>query len=187
MERRDEELAELGSRARQALERAEELEPLESIRGCRPEIRLWCYPSFFEYRSWTVFSGRSPRDGEARLLVRRVTWNSPSDRLRLRDPMEGLRQGFHTVPSLSVADTPIPEAEYRAVLNAGRSLRLPLMPGSEGVMIDGTMLGLEMELGFRSIRLEWAGSMSEQWEELTEWAEQLREFFERCIAASESE
>lgn len=87
-EDRLEERAELEKLARWALEHPEQLEPREVIESFRPILRLWQYPSFFDYASWTIFQPARRNMIDVSLLIRRVVWERTYDLRRFSDPLE---------------------------------------------------------------------------------------------------
>src|SRR5262245_5164078 len=101
MENRQSEFNELSRRAIILLEGADRIEPQDPIRNLPPQIRLWHYPAFSAHKSWTIFKSRSQN---SQSVVREVTWDFLADNARLADPLVGLKQGFHTNPSISVRD-----------------------------------------------------------------------------------
>ncbi|MBZ0316043.1 MAG: hypothetical protein K8L91_06470 [Anaerolineae bacterium] len=134
-------------------------------------MRLSIYPAFFKYVSWVIFESHN-------LFVRQVIWNRPGDFYRFFDPMEGLRKGWHTTPTLSVAEKKIDESVFYPLFNQAHQI---LVPKTERSMaIDGEAWYLHVPSSFENRILDWnaVGCKTESnWQPLTEWAKKLHEFF----------
>src|SRR5215813_10975640 len=123
-EKRQAELNELRRRAMILLKGADGIEPRDPIRGLLPELRLWHYPAFSAHKSWTIFK---PRSQNSQIVVREVTWDFLADSARLLDPLVGLKQGFHTNPTIVVRDGKLPDYEFSSLIVQGRRLNIPLI------------------------------------------------------------
>src|SRR5262245_22511503 len=119
IEDRQAEFNELCRRAMNLLKGRDGIEPRDPIRGLLPELRLWHYPAFSSHKSWTIFKSRS-QNSES--VVREVTWDFPADHMRLTDPLIGLKQGFHTDPSVTVRDGKLLDDELSVLIDKGRRL-----------------------------------------------------------------
>src|SRR5262245_37055394 len=151
MENRESEFYELRRRAIILLEGACRIEPQDPVRNLPPQFRLWHYPAFSAHKSWTIFKSRSQN---SQSVVREVTWDFPADSARLADPLVGLKQGFHTNPTVVVRDGKLPDDEFSSLIEQGRRLNIPLIGIEERVGLDGLSSGIEL-FGFDRVRLEW--------------------------------
>lgn len=134
-------------------------------------MRLSIYPAFFKYVSWVIFEGHS-------LFVRQVIWDRPGDFHRFFDPMEGLRKGWHTTPTLSIAETNIKKAVFYPLFNQRHQIALPKTERS--MAIDGETWYLHVSGTFENRVLDWNGvgcGKEGGWQPLTEWAKKLHQFF----------
>ncbi|HEY7182082.1 MAG TPA: hypothetical protein VIC84_11715, partial [Blastocatellia bacterium] len=152
MESRQSEFNELRRRAIILLECADRIEPRRPIRNLLAEFRLWHYPSFSAYRSWTAFTPM-PRSQNSQCMAREVTWDFPADDARLADPLEGLKQGFHTDPTVVVRDGELPDHEFSVLIEQGRRLNIPLIGIEQNCGLDGETSGIEL-FDFDRVRLE---------------------------------
>jgi len=184
MERRDEERADLTRRAMRCLEHAADLEPQETVRRLRPEFRLWEFPSFQEWRSWTVFTSRPWDDATEAAAVREVTWDQPADYHRLGEPMAGLKYGFHTRPTISLRDASVPGADLAKHLAAAAEISMPLVGFEDLLALDGVEFGLENYNSRGSVRLEWLYDGPDEWCRIVTWAAQVRQFLCCCLDGS---
>jgi hypothetical protein len=134
-------------------------------------MRLWHYPSFDVYRSWTIFHRRGD------LMAREVTWDRPHDVERLSlDPLEGLKTLFSTKPSVSHRDARIDPVSFEEHMKALFGFRLPVHGLEEVVGVDGESFGLELSRFLAGVRLRWWCDGPKEWRELTGWHCGLRSF-----------
>jgi hypothetical protein len=143
-------------------------------------FRVWHYPPFAACCSWSVLKSRMPyRPSE--YLVRQMTWDRPHDCLRLRDPLFGLQEGFHSLPKMEVRDRAVDGAELSSRLEAGRLISLAPIGRHRGICLDGAIFGFEAEFG--SPRLEWCCDGPPDWCQFIAWADEMRKWLqELCIA-----
>lgn len=115
----------------------------------------------------------------ALLVARQITWDRPHDWQRLRDPLLGLQEGFHSHPKIELRDRPLDASELATRLAAAQSLSVPLIGRHGGICVDGAMFGYEERDG--SPRLEWCCDGPAEWREFTTWArEMMRWLYETC-------
>jgi hypothetical protein len=179
-ERREEERAALEAQAFRLLEQAEELEPRMARQSRTLMLRLWHYPSFDAHRSWTVVTSHRTGAPPPYLLVREVTWDRLGDSRRLTDPLEGLKHGFHSRPSLAVRDAEIAPASLDSFLRTAPLLSFPIIGIGGPVGLDGESFGIECGDLFQKVRLEWWGNGPPEWRAFTAWAQEIRDFLARC-------
>jgi hypothetical protein len=185
VEKRSEERAEVQKRALWALGHAQELEPVGPVRRLQPELRVWHYPAFHPWVSWTVLREGRSSGGVARLWVREVSWDMPADMRRLSDPMEGLRCGFHTRPTLGVRDAELPAEQYQSLASAGSEVRIPIVTPDHAFGLDGETFGIETGDHFARFRCEWWGDGPQEWTDWVRWVAILRAFLRRCLEPEE--
>ena len=146
-------------------------------------MRVWHYPAFGDYQSWTamVSPGR-PRD-DARPMVRQITWRRIDDRRRFIDPLEGLKRGFYTRPSLEVVDAYMALADWRVLMSGVRDVDVPLFERDDRVILDGDWFGV---IGYGPVCpcKEWEGKGPEGWKAFTRWIADIRGFLKGCIEAA---
>ena len=134
-------------------------------------FRLWHYPAFDAYRSWSIFELRRSNE-PASLLVRQVTWDRPHDCQRLRvDPLLGLQEGFHTDPKIEIRDRPLNASDLAERLAAAQSVSVPIVGRDSGICLDGARFGYEERDG--SPRLQWCCDGPPEWREFTTWAREM--------------
>src|SRR5215212_5891152 len=104
VERREREYAELSARAEELLER-----PDVRLPHHMPLMRLWRYPSFSRFASWHIYLPHTGR-AEAPVVVESA-WDRQFDGARLLEPMQGLKHGFSTEPTILTRRGELPAAE----------------------------------------------------------------------------
>jgi hypothetical protein len=179
LEHRPKEMHETEERALSYLRDATTIPSAPPLTGYRLRFRLWHYPAFDAYRSWSVFE-LSRRREPASLLVRQVTWDRLHDCQRLRNPLLGLQEGFHSHPKIEVRDRPLDASELAARLAAAHSVSVPIVGRDRGITLDGVTFGYEEEDG--SPRLEWWCDGPAEWREFTTWAREMMQWLHETCA-----
>ncbi len=181
LEQRPKEMQETEERARGYLRDATAIPSAPSLTGYSLQFRLWHYPAFHVYQSWSVFELRR-RSEPVSLVVRQITWDRPHDCQRLRaDPLLGLREGFHTHPKIELRDRPLDASELATRLVAAQAISVPIVGRHSGLCLDGAMFGYEGRDG--SSRLEWCCDGPDEWREFTVWAREMMTWLHETCAA----
>lgn len=129
------------------------------------------YPAFAEHVAWHVFRQGVP--GNEAFLVRRVTWDQHGDADRLLDnPMQGLKDGFHSSPTIESRDRPIETGIVIEHLDRLGQLSIPIGAIDGTVRLDGTAFSLERLAG--RVLFEWRDSHPPEWHALVAWFEDFR-------------
>ena len=180
VERRTQELQETERRAHAYLLEAASIPSTPSLAAYSLHLRFWHYPAFEEYRSWSIFDSQG-RGQPSVTLVRQVTWDRPHDCQRLRDPLHGMQEGFHSEPKIEVRDRALDAIAFTARLDAATSLSLPVIGRYSGICLDGARFGFEERYG--SSRLEWCCDGPAEWREFTGWATRMMSWLRETCAA----
>ena len=177
-EQREAEWAELEARALRLLEHAKEVEPRQVIRRYGSVLRLWHYPAFGPQRTWTILKPGRKAQENAGPLVREATWDRAADHERLFNPLEGLRNGFDSQPTIGLREARLPAAELRSLLEIAANLAVPvvLFPRPGDVRVDGEYFGLQTYEASSSVRLQWWCDGPTEWRHFTDWFGQVRSF-----------
>jgi hypothetical protein len=153
VENRQVEWRELMGSAEDLLNHPERIEPAPSGK-LRPAIRLWRYPAFGSWNSWLLFTPLVKYDPKGLPVLRTVEWAQDEDGSRLLSPMEGLRLGFHTRPSVTVKDCTLLPPLVDDLLEQLRIINLAAFAAGPGGC-DGTIFGVETLDPFCSARVSW--------------------------------
>lgn len=151
----------------------------DSLDRWRFLLRLWHYPAFQESRSWGIFRLHEKGSRQIRTLLRQVTWDRQLDARRFTDPLLGLEKGFHTHPTIEVADRPIENALLDERLTALRQIAFSAF-SARSLGLDGEIFGIAIPEN--GVGIEWWCEGPDSWGELTEWASKTREWL--CSIAS---
>src|SRR5258708_21751029 len=144
IEHREKEFFELTSKAMRFLEHAEELHSLVRDQPVFPMLRMWRYPTFEAWSSWTVFTDEPNGSLEKIAGVCEVTWQRPYDGNRLlANPLEGVKTRFSTEPSVGVRDAFLSQDDLFWLLQRCRFAN-EVVVKQRGIAIDG------IECGFRT-------------------------------------
>src|SRR5437763_4626738 len=110
-------------------------------------VLIWRYPSFEPCRSWSLIQGRDAY--EKAWLVRRVTWDRPTDNERAANPLK--QTAFMTdpdpKPTIAVLDARANGKFASSFLARLGNLSVRSLLPSEGVVLDGVANGLETRGG----------------------------------------
>ena len=187
MENRPEERNELIARAGQALEHPNEIEPRGDLHRYRLYLRLWRYPAFEPWISWAIFEpGRYADDVES-FHVRQITWNQQYDLSRFAAPMEWLRQGYRTPPTLDVADMKVSCETLKPYLDELARAHIPLLPSEGYITLDGEELGIET-YGFSALAcIVWRPGTARDTPAVVRSLERLMDLLQSICQDSESD
>src|SRR5687768_7540879 len=105
---------------------------------------------------------------------------------RLLDPMEGLKRGFSTAPSLSVRDAVVHTGDYDVLLDEGSRLRIPVVGLEESLGLDEETWGITSNAFLARPCLEWWCDGPGEWRDFTDWVARLRNFLQRCLDTDQS-
>jgi hypothetical protein len=180
VEQRSNELHDTEQRALTYLQDANTIPSAPPLADHRLRFRLWHFPAFEAYQSWTVLERLRRREPSA-FLVRQVTWDRPFDCRRLRDPLLGLQEGFHTQPKIELRDRTLHAPELSSRLARAQSLAIPVVGRNSGICVDGAIFGYEEWGG--SLRLEWCCNGPAEWLEFTTWAGEMMNWLRETCAA----
>jgi len=164
VEHRPEEIAQLQTRALEALEHLGRLEPRAPVQHLRQLLRLWHDPVFGAPTAWAVFEHvRLPSDPQGHRLppwmaVREATWDRPHDLGRFADPLQGMREGFHAPPTIRVRDGRIAQGSITSWLREVRQLPIVLLGITGPFGLDGESWGIAVDDPFLQVRLQWWGA-----------------------------
>ena len=95
---------------------------------------------------------------------------------RFSDPLEGVGQGFHAPPSVTVRDASVAEELLRRHLKELSKLPIPVVGIEEPVGLDGEDFGLRVYGYFLGTQLEWWADGPRSWAAFTAAVARLRGF-----------
>jgi hypothetical protein len=183
VERREAAWAELEANAVNLLENgALAIQPLNAV----PLLRLWEYKCLGQYRSWIVFNSRHSGPSILAPFAREVIWDRPADSRRLRvDPLEGLRKGFHSTPSIEVRDQILSESELALHLEQCPNFPVTMTMWGRGIVLDGTWFGFRTFGQLARVELSWCSNGPSEWRNFIAWASELRAFLVSSLGSKE--
>jgi len=179
IERREREWADLQNRALHLLENTDQLAPRDPVRALHPLLRLWVYPSYEAYLSWTVF--RSLPNAEPETIIARIAaWDRPYDARRMREPIETPQIND---PTFVVRDHILPP-EAATALNLERKFAVTLATARDSVGLDGTSSGLQTYGFMGGVRLSWWQNGPPEWREIITWTAEIRQYLTDLFGAA---
>lgn len=129
-------------------------------------IRLHVEPAFGDFASRYVFAD----DDETTFLLRKTVWQRPFDAQRFTQPLMGLKHGWHSEPTVSIAMKPLPASMIAALLREARAMSAPDPDTKRGVSLDGTPHSLYMAGAFGEHTYAWnAINVPQGWNDLAAW------------------
>jgi hypothetical protein len=153
VEHRESEWAELETRAMRLLEEPALAHP--SLKGLTL-LRIWLYPSFAPCQSWVVIDEKSGWLPDIEPVVRELTWDRPADRNRLLvNPLEGLKSGFSTSPTIKVRDVAVSRSKLISLIEKGKDLVVKPVIGQRVIVLDGETWGFQTYGVLEHVRLSW--------------------------------
>ena len=144
------------------LEHAETYELLPKHPKLRAVARLWEYPTFTPWISWTVLTTHSG------LFVRRLVWHKT--------------QPSYGSLSLYGSEAMLPQGLWKQHLHDLSKLKIALAVG-DVLGLDGTVYGLELIGTLNTIRTAWWLEPPPGSEELGKWHSRVSEEFQQYLPA----
>jgi hypothetical protein len=146
-----------------------------------PFLRLWHFSRESD-TSWIVFVPRpnsSPiSDSDTgSYLIRRVTWHKNHDLQRFTDPLEGLRQGINSPPTISVDDVPIAISTFHRELNKA-VFPIQLLNVQEYLGVDRDESGVETYHSLSKVHIRWKNDGPKEWQDFIAQIVYLRHIFD---------
>ncbi len=179
LEKREKEWNELEAKAMKMLENPYLLPKEAILKFYNPVLRLWVYPSFEPYKVW-IFS--EPNFKTIRLENLKIicaVWDRNEDFLRLDDPLEGLKKGFHTEPKIEVRSIEITKEVFERIFSELKVIRFPAFANyRKSVGIDGVRYGIETFDFTHRTNISWWSVYPEEWQNLVEWFEKTTAYLE---------
>ena len=142
-------------------------------------LRLWHYPSFDRYTSWLVYSPLAQEDANA--IVVRSIWEQAFDAHRFIDPLDGLKHGFSSEPSMSLQQVELSREKLAPRLTTLGEIAPAAFVDEPGIAIDGASFGIET--AGRSFT--WRDDSSES--KLIAWCREFREFLQANFEPEQSD
>lgn len=155
---------ELDLKAMQMLESPESYPGLAERRFARTLVRIWRYPSFGPYSSWTLIQVKS------QMFLRRVIWDR-SDMLAI-------------TPVTFGSEAQIEAPAYEGLLLRLREMQLSPFITVARLGLDGTTYGIETSVFGLAARLSWWETPPPEWAALGTWHAEAVETFAGLLPAS---
>jgi hypothetical protein len=156
------------------LEQPRQLLDHEAPEWAASQLRLWHYPSFAPYKSWSIHYNRRVD----KYLLYRVSWDRDKDVDRIDKFTEIELAQADPTPSIQFQSTKIRREEIDKRLAELRRLTFPIFIENQLVGIDGDWFGIEMGDGFVSSRISWWSEGPPEWVEVISWYRGMMDFFE---------
>jgi hypothetical protein len=165
---------ELETRAMVHLRRSPDLDEASVI------VLIWRYPAFEPYQSWSLVKD------EDRWLIRRTTWDHPTDYQRASDP---LKQAAFMIdrdpaPTIEIVDVRTSTRFAEQIVERVSGLPVPSPLASDWVGADGAMNGIETQRG--EVHVEWWCEGPPDWRVFTEEVERLRLELDAVVGGASS-
>jgi hypothetical protein len=138
-------------------------------------FRFWQFPSFERYKAWAIYLEPGK---EETLLLQRIIWNRPSDSRRLSDPFAGLKQGFHTKPSISTKIKILDAALINPYIEELLQINVAPVVLKDGQGLDGIEFGFEFRKFMANARFSWWCRAPEEWIALEKWFLKTKNFLD---------
>lgn len=135
--------------AKFVLEQAEHFELLPKHSNMRVLARVWIYPTFAPWMSWTVLSARSG------FYVRRIIWDQS-------------RQNTATF-SFFGSEGHLQKEVWTSLASELDQLVIQPFVAVNGLHIDGTIFGVERISDCITAKLSWWGDPPSSWEAVAHW------------------
>ena len=138
-------------------------------------FRFWQFPSFERYKVWAVY--QEPENEET-FLLQRIIWNRPGDYRRLTNPFVGLKQGFHTKPSISTRISVLDASVINPYFEELFQINIRPVALKNGLEEDGIRFGFEYKKFMANAGFSWWCRAPEEWEALEKWFLKTKNFLD---------
>ncbi|HEY8563547.1 MAG TPA: hypothetical protein VIL74_24425 [Pyrinomonadaceae bacterium] len=177
--KREKEWQELESKARKSLSNLDLLPKGVILKFYAPVLRLWTYPSFEPYKVWIFSEARFQTIRVRNLKIIRAVWDQNEDYRRLCFPLEGLKKGFHTDPSIVVQSIERTPEVFDRIFAELKRIQFPAFANYEkSIGIDGVRYGIETFDFTHQTNISWWSVYPEEWQDLVDWFEKTVDFLE---------
>jgi hypothetical protein len=132
-------------------------------------FQLLLEPTFHNHVSWTIFSEKS---GSTR-LARQVTWDRAFDGRRFFNPLEGLKHGWHTWPTINTQLASLDPLLLDVLLEEGHKC-IAWVEDYRGIVVDGLHCSLYMAGYFEDRVVKW-NYKPDEGNEFISWAEKMQD------------
>ncbi|HEX2621226.1 MAG TPA: hypothetical protein VHL11_13795 [Phototrophicaceae bacterium] len=168
MEHRPDDLRITVNNARTILENREPPDDQHSVM-C---VYISMSPSFASHVSWTIFSDETATS----FVLRRIEWNKPFDLQRFRNPMVGLKYGWHTAPAISSQIAELSQETIQTFIDEAQNMTIS-EPTNRGITLDGTRWSIFVDKAFNNKVKSW-NTEPPEWKALIEWTSRLIRFID---------
>jgi hypothetical protein len=147
--------------AKAELSYAERFPLLQKLSRVEVRVRLWTYPSFDEWKSWTVIQA------DQGLLLRRLTWTQS------RVPVSS--------PITTGAEALFPEEGWKQLESELEAQTIRPITKLSGIVLDGTWYGLACKSYQSSIEMQWQNQPPAEWKAVYGWWQKAVTIFDDLL------
>lgn len=178
IENRENKWRNLQATAQQMLDNPRLLPKDLQIRQFNQTLHLWISPTFTSEKHW-VFSVPQPQiNPQPKPIVQQIIWEREMDFQRLMNLETDLADDFQLSPTFEIKTVEIEWEFYRKLRAELSKIQLPPFLEVEMSGRDGEVFGVETLDLFYSGRITWWSDYPEEWEEMVDWYEKVRQFLE---------
>jgi hypothetical protein len=170
-------LKECRSRAMEMLENPELFYEPSKLQGMSRILKIWRYPSFSEHQVWAVYQ-RTLRSSRKEYILLTTVWDRIADTKRFGDPLTGVREGFHTEPTITFQETALPSSTVEELIDKLEASKVPAFAKDERIGLDGTRYGIELRYYMCLTRLRWWCDGPKEWAAIVKAVQEMIEVFE---------
>jgi hypothetical protein len=140
-------------------------------------LRIWRYPSFTPYTSWTVY--RSIDRDKLDLFIRELIWDRPKDAGRFSNPLEGIATEamFRPIPTITQRSVQTESIQAFECIESLQRILLPPFHLDGCLGVDGEGFGVETFNFANSSKLRWWSNPPQEWYEISKWHESASAIF----------
>ena len=113
-------------------------------------IALMNCPSFENWNSWYIWSNQT----SSLLAIRHILWNRVFDQQRFFNPLDGLRYGWSTEPSIKIEIFPVEAQRFMKIIDIIAQLTFHSFDLSVAIL-DGDQWSIRMPKHFGDNTIKW--------------------------------
>ena len=160
-------LMHLEEKAIELLTHPEKYPGLRQLNLSSIKLRIWQYPAFDVYSSWTLY------EENGYFGIRRIQWDR-------------LTKALQTYPIIYGSDRLLPAETVTSLLDKLTAIKLPPFLKVPAFGLDGTFYGIKFGSLYSSAQFCWWSYLPEDWFSLAEWFREAVNSFEFYLPASTS-
>jgi hypothetical protein len=180
-ESREKEWEELEAKAKQILENPRMLPEDFTAKHFTPVLHVWIAQTFTPETHWVFCKPLPQLNPQPKPIVKEIIWEQQKDSSRLHNPLVGLKEGFHTEPTIKLKKVEIEKDVLKNILDQLSKIQIPPFIEDEFLGRDGITFGVETLGIYQNAKIKWWSVYPDDWKYLAAWFEKTMTFLKEIF------